>query len=78
MNKITVEAALLKDALTTGEVAKVCSVAPRTVSKWVDSGMLRGYRVPGSRDRRIPKRCLLAFMQQHGMPLPDVEPIGGK
>ena len=43
-----------KDILTTGEVAKICNVAPRTVSKWFDSGQLRGYRIPGSKDRRIP------------------------
>ena len=33
---------------TTGQVAKICKVAPRTVSKWFDSGRLRGYRIPGS------------------------------
>ena len=43
-----------KDVLTTGEVAKICNVAPRTVSKWFDSGALTGYRIPGSKDRRIP------------------------
>ena len=43
-----------KDVLTTGEVAKICKVAPRTVTKWFDSGQLRGYRIPGSKDRRIP------------------------
>ena len=42
-----------KDVLTTGEVAKLCNVAPRTVSKWFDSGSLKGYRIPGSRDRRM-------------------------
>ena len=31
-----------KDVLTTGEVAQICSVAPRTVSKWFDSGQLKG------------------------------------
>ena len=40
---------------TTGQVAKICKVAPRTVSKWFDSGRLRGYRIPGSQDRRIPR-----------------------
>ena len=43
----------VKDVLTTGEVAKICNVAPRTVSKWFDSGALHGYRIPGSKDRRI-------------------------
>src|SRR5262245_50343925 len=58
-----------KDILTTGEVAKICNVAPRTVSKWFDSGQLRGYRIPGSKDRRIPLNQLIRFMKQHGMPL---------
>lgn len=59
----------LKDVLTTGEVAKICNVAPRTVSKWFDSGALSGYRIPGSKDRRIPLNQLIRFMKQHGMPL---------
>jgi excisionase family DNA binding protein len=58
-----------KDVLTTGEVAKICNVAPRTVSKWFDSGALTGYRIPGSKDRRIPLNQLIRFMKQHNMPL---------
>src|SRR5947207_1217774 len=45
----------MKKVFTTGQVAKICKVAPRTVSKWFDSGRLRGYRIPGSQDRRIPQ-----------------------
>lgn len=59
----------VKDVLTTGEVSKICSVAPRTVSKWFDSGALHGYRIPGSKDRRIPLNQLIRFMKHHGMPL---------
>jgi len=58
-----------KTVLTTGEVAKICNVAPRTVSKWFDSGQLRGYRIPGSKDRRIPVDQLIRFMRGHGIPL---------
>jgi excisionase family DNA binding protein len=58
-----------KEVLTTGEVAKICNVAPRTVSKWFDSGALKGYRIPGSRDRRIPSGELMKFMRAHGIPL---------
>jgi excisionase family DNA binding protein len=58
-----------KDVLTTGEVARICNVAPRTVSKWFDSGKLRGYRIPGSKDRRFPLQQLIRFMRAHGMPL---------
>lgn len=58
-----------KDVLTTGEVAKICNVASRTVSKWFDSGQLRGYRIPGSKDRRIPVSNLIKFMKSHGIPM---------
>ncbi len=58
-----------KDVLTTGEVAKICKVAPRTVTKWFDSGQLRGYKIPGSKDRRIPISQLLRFMKNNNMPL---------
>ena len=57
-----------KDVLTTGEVAKICNVAARTVSKWFDSGQIEGYRIPGSKDRRIPVQSLMEFMQEHGIP----------
>ncbi len=58
-----------KDVLTTGEVAKLCNVASRTVSKWFDSGQIKGYRIPGSKDRRIPVANLITFMKDHGIPL---------
>jgi len=58
-----------KDVLTTGEVAKLCNVASRTVSKWFDSGQIKGYRIPGSKDRRIPVANLISFMKDHGIPL---------
>lgn len=64
--------AMDKDVLTTGEVAKICNVAPRTVSKWFDSGQLKGYKIPGSKDRRIPKGHLIKFMQVHGIPLDGI------
>lgn len=63
---------LEKQVLTTGEVAKICHVAPRTVSKWVDTGLLHGYRIPGSRDRRIPLSQLVEFMRAYGMPLDEL------
>src|SRR3954465_5408520 len=58
-----------KDVLTTGEVARICKVAPRTVTKWFDAGQLHGYRIPGSKDRRIPVAQLVRFMRQNNMPL---------
>ncbi len=63
----------MKKVFTTGQVAKICKVAPRTVSKWFDSGRLKGYRIPGSQDRRIPREQLIRFLKEHGMPLGELE-----
>ena len=62
-----------KDVLTTGQVAQICNVAPRTVTKWFDSGQLKGYRIPGSRDRRIPTPELIRFMKAHNIPTEALE-----
>src|SRR5437899_10836381 len=66
----------MKKVFTTGQVAKICKVAPRTVSKWFDSGRLRGYRIPGSQDPRIPREHLIKFRKEHGMPLGELEEEG--
>ena len=57
-----------KDVLTTGQVSRICCVAPRTVCKWFDSGLLRGYRIPAGRSRRIPVTELIRFMKANNMP----------
>src|SRR5947208_2002972 len=62
-----------RQVFTTGQVAKICQVAPRTVSKWFDSGKLKGYRIPGSQDRRIPRDHLIRFLKDNGMPLGSLE-----
>ena len=64
---------LRKDVLTTGQVAQICNVAPRTVTKWFDNGQLRGYRIPGSKDRRIPLSELIRFMKEHDIPTEGLE-----
>lgn len=56
------------EVFTTGQVAAICKVATRTVCKWFASGRLKGYRIPGSNDRRIPRADLLAFLRENDMP----------
>lgn len=62
---------MTKDVLTTGEVAKLCHVTIRTVIKWFEKGHLKGYKIPGSRDRRFARGDVIAFMKGHGIPLTD-------
>jgi len=58
-----------KEVFTTGEVAKICNVTIRTVIKWFESNDLVGYKIPGSKDRRIPRENLIAFMRRYDIPL---------
>jgi len=66
----------MKSVFTTGEAAEICKVSQQTIIRCFDSGRLRGFRVPGSRFRRIPREALLQFMKDNGIP-PDAL-AGGK
>ena len=63
----------MKDLFTTGEAAKVCKVSQQTIIRCFDSGRLEGFRVPGSRFRRIPRQSLVKFMKVNNIPLDSVE-----
>lgn len=58
-------------SLTTGKIAKYCEVAPRTVSKWIDAGELKGFRLPASTDRRVFFDDFIDFCRKTGYPIPD-------
>ena len=58
----------MKTVFTTGEAAKICKVSQQTIIRCFDSGQLKGFRVPGSRFRRIPRDLLYSFMRDNGIP----------
>jgi excisionase family DNA binding protein len=58
-----------KRVLTTGQVAKTLSVSTRMVQKWFDEGLLKGYKLPASHDRRIRLEELKEFMIKYDMPV---------
>ena len=62
-----------KSVFTTGEVAQICKVSQQTVIRCFDSGRLKGFRVPGSRFRRIPRESLISFMKNNGIPLDHLD-----
>ncbi|MGC4004581.1 MAG: response regulator [Pirellulales bacterium] len=63
----------MKDVYTTGEAAKICKVSQQTIIRCFDSGQLKGFRVPGSRFRRIPRAELYMFMRDNGIPTDALE-----
>lgn len=62
-----------KRIFTTGEAAQVCKVSQQTIIRCFDSGRLTGFRVPGSKFRRIPREELIRFMRQNNIPLDPLE-----
>jgi excisionase family DNA binding protein len=62
-----------KTVFTTGEAAKICKVSQQTIIRCFDNGTLKGFRVPGSRFRRIPRDQLFAFMKDNGIPTDALE-----
>ena len=63
----------MKTVFTTGEAAKICKVSQQTIIRCFDSGQLKGFRVPGSRFRRIPRDQLYSFMRENGIPTDALE-----
>ena len=62
-----------KTVFTTGEAAKICKVSQQTIIRCFDNGTLKGFRVPGSRFRRIPRDQLYSFMRDNGIPTDALE-----
>lgn len=62
-----------KTVFTTGEAAKICKVSQQTIIRCFDNGTLKGFRVPGSKFRRIPREQLFSFMKDNGIPTDALE-----
>ena len=63
----------MKDLFTTGEAADICRVSQQTIIRCFDSGRLKGFRVPGSKFRRIPRASLIRFMRDNDIPLDNLD-----
>ncbi len=58
-----------KKVFTTGEAALVCGLSQQTIIRCFDAGRLTGFRVPGSKFRRIPRDELIRFLKSNNLPL---------
>ena len=56
----------MRTIFTCPQIAALVGIAPRTVRKWFDAGRLRGYRIPGTQDIRVPREHLIRFAEEHG------------
>jgi hypothetical protein len=57
--------------LSTGQVATICGVSPKTVSEWIDTKALVGFKLPLTRGksehRRVLREDLIHFLRTHNM-----------
>jgi hypothetical protein len=58
---------VLKRDLTTGDLAKIFGLDHGTVRDLIDNGTLAGYRIPGSKERRVSLRNALELARAHAM-----------
>ena len=63
----------IKNLFTTGEAAEICNVSQQTIIRCFDAGRLEGFRVPGSKFRRIPRENLIKFMKENNIPLDNIQ-----
>ncbi len=63
----------MKDLFTTGEAAEICRLSQQTIIRCFDAGRLEGFRIPGSKFRRIPRRSLVKFMKENSIPLDELD-----
>jgi two-component system, OmpR family, response regulator len=62
-----------KAVYTTGDAAEICKLSQQTIIRCFDDGKIGGFRVPGSKFRRIPYDELLKFMKAHSLPTDGLE-----
>jgi hypothetical protein len=54
--------------LGTQEMSRILRCAPRTVAKLIDTGQLSGFKVPGSKTRRVLRSEFVRFCRAANMP----------
>ena len=57
--------------LTSGEIATYCDVNLRTVIRWIESGKLKGFKLPGRGNNRVLVSDFVSFLEHHNIPIPE-------
>ncbi|MBI4052237.1 MAG: response regulator [Elusimicrobia bacterium] len=60
---------MIKNALGTYDIARICHVTPPTVGRWIEEGKLPSFTTGGGH-RRVWTSDLLAFLKIHNIPIP--------
>ena len=58
-----------KNVFSTAEAARICGLSTMTIIRRFDAGMIKGYLLPGSKFRRIPRAALIEFARKYSLAL---------
>lgn len=58
----------MQTAVTPSEAARISGLSKTTIARCFDRGLLAGFRIPGSKFRRIPIENLYRFLRESGIP----------
>ena len=64
----------MQTAVTPAHAARICGLSTGTINRCFDRGLLKGYKVPGSKFRRIPLKNLYQFVREYGLPCEEANP----
>ncbi|MFQ3206681.1 MAG: two-component system response regulator VicR [Glaciecola sp.] len=58
-------------SFSSGDIAKICDVNPRTVIRWIEAKKLKAFKLPGRGNNRVKHSDLLAFLLHNQIPIPS-------
>lgn len=61
----------MNKSYSSGDVAKICNVTPRTIIRWISAGKLNSFKLPGRGNNRVAEDDLIAFLHANQMPIPE-------
>ena len=59
------------DYLSTGQIAALLGVSPRTVIRYLNDGVIKGYKLPGRGNNRVHKSDFVKFCEAYELPVPQ-------
>lgn len=63
-----------KKFVTTGEIARICEVSPKTVIAWIERKQLRSFRI-GRGPRKVTLADLYEFLGSRDFPVASLEDL---
>ncbi|RLB07982.1 MAG: hypothetical protein DRG50_01095, partial [Deltaproteobacteria bacterium] len=58
------------------QIARICHHSRETVKRWLQRGIIKGYRVGASGHWRVLPKDLASFLRDNKIPFPEPEEIG--